>query len=80
MGALLDTEAKTRVHAEGGVFGPMTPEQFTAFLTAELQKNAKAIRDAGLNREWSGRRGTKQLLPPGRSIAERVAQSRRIVA
>lgn len=51
MGALLDTEAKTRVHTEGGVFGPVTPEQFSAFLTTQLQKNAKAIREAGLNRE-----------------------------
>lgn len=49
--SMQDNEVKARVHAEGGVFGPMTPEQFTAFLNTELQKNAKTIRDAGLNRE-----------------------------
>lgn len=46
-----DADVKTRVGSEGGVFVPQTPEQFSAFLSAELQKNAKTIRDAGLKRE-----------------------------
>jgi tripartite-type tricarboxylate transporter receptor subunit TctC len=46
-----DSDVKARVGSEGGVFTPQTPEQFSAFLSTELQKNAKTIRDAGLKRE-----------------------------
>ncbi len=54
-GALLksmeDAEVKRRVGLEGGAFAPGTPEQFTAFIKLELEKNAKMIQAAGLKRE-----------------------------
>jgi tripartite-type tricarboxylate transporter receptor subunit TctC len=46
-----DAEVRKRVGFEGGVFTPGTPEQFAAFLRAELDSNAKMIRTAGLKRE-----------------------------
>jgi tripartite-type tricarboxylate transporter receptor subunit TctC len=49
--SMQDPDVKARVSREGGVFTPQTPEQFGAFLSAELQKNAKTIRDAGLKRD-----------------------------
>ncbi len=49
--SMQDADVKARVGSEGGVFTPQTPEQFGAFLSAELQKNAKTIRDAGLKRD-----------------------------
>jgi len=54
-GALLksmdDAEVKKRVTIEGGSFAPGTPEQFTAFLREELDKNARMIKSAGLKRD-----------------------------
>ena len=46
-----DAEVKKRVSVEGGTLTPNTPEQFSAFLKLELDKNAKMIQSAGLNRD-----------------------------
>ena len=46
-----DAEVKKRVGVEGGTLTPNTPEQFSAFLKLELDKNAKMIQSAGLNRD-----------------------------
>lgn len=54
-GALLksmdDAEVKKRVSVEGGTLTPTTPEQFTAFLKLELDKNSKMIKAVGLKRD-----------------------------
>ncbi|MCW5575609.1 MAG: tripartite tricarboxylate transporter substrate binding protein [Burkholderiales bacterium] len=49
--AMDDADVKKRVTIEGGSFAPGTPEQFSAFLREELDKNARMIKAAGLRRE-----------------------------
>ena len=49
--AMHDAEVKRRVAVEGGAFAPGRPEEFSTFLKAELDKNARMIREAGLKRE-----------------------------
>jgi tripartite-type tricarboxylate transporter receptor subunit TctC len=46
-----DADVKKRVSVEGGTLTPNTPEQFSAFLKLELDKNAKMIQTAGLKRD-----------------------------
>lgn len=46
-----DAEVKKRVSVEGGTLTPTTPEQFTAFLKLELDKNSKMIKAVGLKRD-----------------------------
>jgi len=46
-----DAEVKKRVSVEGGTLTPGTPEQFTAFLKLELDKNARMIKTAGVKRD-----------------------------
>ena len=46
-----DAEVKKRVGVEGGTLTPTTPEQFTAFLKLELDKNARMIKTAGVKRD-----------------------------
>jgi len=46
-----DAEVKKRVSIEGGTLTPGTPEQFTAFLKLELDKNAKMIKAVGVKRD-----------------------------
>ena len=46
-----DAEVKKRVSIEGGTLTPTTPEQFTAFLKLELDKNARMIKTAGVKRD-----------------------------
>jgi tripartite-type tricarboxylate transporter receptor subunit TctC len=46
-----DAEVKKRVSVEGGTLTPGTPEQFTAFLKLELDKNAKMIKAVGVKRD-----------------------------
>ncbi|MBI3937625.1 MAG: tripartite tricarboxylate transporter substrate binding protein [Betaproteobacteria bacterium] len=49
--AMEDGEVKKRIALEGGTAAQNTPGEFAAFLKAELEKNAKMIREAGLKRE-----------------------------
>ena len=49
--AMSDDDVKRRIAHEGGTASPNTPDEFTAFLKAELESNARMIRQAGLKRD-----------------------------
>ncbi len=49
--AMDDPEVKKRIASEAAASAQGTPDEFSAYLKRELQKNAKMIRDAKLKRE-----------------------------
>ena len=49
--SLDDPNVKKKIASEGGTAAPQTPEQFGAYLKAELAKNGKMIKEAGIRRE-----------------------------
>lgn len=49
--SLEDPDVKKRIANEGGTASPNTADQFGAYLKAELVKNGKMIKDAGIRRE-----------------------------
>jgi len=49
--AMDDPDVKRRIANEAAAATPCTPDEFAAFIKAELAKNARMIRNAGLKRE-----------------------------
>lgn len=49
--ALADPKIKARVEGLGGIPNPMTPEQFTKFIAAEIEKWAKVVKYANIEME-----------------------------
>jgi tripartite-type tricarboxylate transporter receptor subunit TctC len=51
VGTTSDPEVKSRVSEQGGTLTPSSPEEFAAFMAAELQRAAQTVKAAGIKRE-----------------------------